>query len=183
MRAYKVFRIVKCGNQYDHHALFFETEIDRRGTILQVTGSLRPGMRVQRAERTALDRSWDTTRRTHIGWVTEEKYERVWRVANTVPPPRKTPPPPPHPMSLLSSTARPWCKSAEEWTTEVANTLVTQGVMEGLNRGSDREAAKAFGRTVDEGTDVSETSETDVEDYHRLVLARVESESEVSEEE
>ncbi|KAM3442967.1 hypothetical protein NHJ13734_002111 [Beauveria thailandica] len=67
MRAYKVFLIIKTGRNANHCGLFFETSIDRRGTIVQVTGGGRGGMRLLRQTETALDaRTWDDARKDHV---------------------------------------------------------------------------------------------------------------------
>lgn len=175
MRAYKVFLIVKAGRNTDQCGLFFETAIDRRGTILQVTSAGRGVMRVQRQTESALDTTWDDNRKDHIGWVMEEKFAQIWAVVRRVPPPGKT---------ALG------CRTAREWTERVLQMLQARGVMENSR---ESEATVHQGESEEEEETEEEDGETreeqrrPVQDTRRLrqqiFVTREEPESEVSEEE
>ncbi|KAM3547141.1 hypothetical protein MY1884_009714 [Beauveria asiatica] len=167
MRAYKVFLIVKTGRNANHCGLFFETSIDRRGTIVQVMGGGRGGMRLLRQTETALDaRTWDDARKDHVGWVMEARFQRVWAVVRSVPPPGK--------RNAKSKTAR-------EWTELVTRKLQAQGVMEN-SRENEATVHEDTGTESDE--DEGETVEEEQGEPLRLgIVPRVEEESEVSEEE
>ncbi|PMB68191.1 hypothetical protein BM221_006368 [Beauveria bassiana] len=169
MRAYKVFLIVKTGRNADQCGLFFETSIDRRGTIVQVTGGGRGGMRLQRQTETALDaRTWDDARKDHVGWVMEARFQRVWDVVRLVPPPGKR-------------DAK--VKTAREWTELVTRELQAQGVMENSreNEATVHEETESEESEEDEGEPVEEEQG---EPLRLGIVPRVvEEESEISEEE
>ncbi|XWW96824.1 hypothetical protein V2A60_004804 [Cordyceps javanica] len=166
MRAYKVFLIVKVGRNTDHCGLFFETDIDRKGTIVHVTGGGRAGMRLQRQTESALDATWDDNRKDHIGWVMEEKFPKVWNVVRLVPPPGR--------KGARSRTAR-------EWTDQVTRALQTQGVMENSR---ESEATVHEETERNRGAEAREGGERAEGERRRMDIGtREEDESEVSEEE
>ncbi|KAM3508480.1 hypothetical protein MY11210_006721 [Beauveria gryllotalpidicola] len=172
MRAYKVFLIVKTGRNADQCGLFFETSIDRRGTIVQVTGGGRGGMRLQRQTETALDaRTWDDARKDHVGWVMEARFQRVWDVVRLVPPPGK--------RDAKSKTAR-------EWTELVTRELQAHGVMENSreSEATVHEETETESEESDEGEGEREGVEEEQGEPLRLgIVPRVEDDEEISEEE
>ncbi len=167
MRAYKVFLIVKAGRNTNRTGLFFETDIEERGMIVQVVDG-RDGMRLQRYTDNALDSSWDDRRKDHIGWVMEVKFEKVWNVVRAILPPGR-------------SGAQ--CKTAREWTDLVMQMLQKQGVMENTreNEATVHEDRGAHGSAEEEEDDDDDEEEEEADP--RPSWFNEESEEEISEEE
>lgn len=158
MRAYKVFLIVRSGRSTYQTGLFFETAIDRRGTIVFVSGNGRDGMHLHRYTESALDSTWDDNRKDHIGWVMEVKLEKVWNVVRTVPPPGKP-------------GAR--CRTPREWTELVMRVLQRQSVMENTRENEATVYEETPARIAEEVSNPQSTR----------MLSSWESDNEISEEE
>lgn len=127
MRAYKGFHIIQSGGS--HHkqdALFVETDVDGRGTLIQLVGNRRTGMRVECSAHMKLDdNAWDMLSKEHIGWVVEAKFENMRQVARmVVPPPRS------QSWEYAENISGLIVRSMQEWTTVLIRRLMADGIME-----------------------------------------------------
>lgn len=123
--SYNVYLVAYQGFPRDHHAIFFETEADKSGTIYQVTGDIQKGMQLEHKMAKRPEESVSFVSKTYVGTTSHANYASVAEICKTIEPPKKQ----------FDGGRRLYPKEpirrCQEWTAEAIEALKTKGIIQG----------------------------------------------------
>ncbi|KAG6092773.1 hypothetical protein E4U30_004957 [Claviceps sp. LM220 group G6] len=119
-----VFRVEYLGMSLNHHAIFVQTNSDGSGMLYHVIGSIQKGMTFEHKQGKKPDDASSFIKKTHLGWVTIDKYPFVERICRSVPPPKKQ-----FEVQRRLFPREP-LRRCQEWTDEAVEALSSSGILQ-----------------------------------------------------